>query len=104
MVTSFAAENKLATIIGTRTAGNVLGAANLKVGSGYWLRLPVFGWYTNDGNSVEGHGVVPDLPVEVEPAELSMGIDRQLDTAIELLTSNAAGASISSAIGRSVGL
>jgi C-terminal processing protease CtpA/Prc len=104
MVTSFAAENKLATIVGTRTAGNVLGAANLKVGSGYWLRLPVFGWYTNDGNSVEGHGVVPDLPVEVEPAELSLGIDRQLNTAIELLTSNAAGASISAAVGRPVGL
>ena len=104
MVTSFAAENKFATIIGTRTAGNVLGAANLKVGSGYWLRLPVFGWYTNGGNSIEGHGVVPDLPIEVEPAELRVGIDRQLNTAIEMLTSNAAGASISAAVGRPVEL
>ena len=104
MVTSFAAENKFATIIGTRTAGNVLGAANLKVGSGYWLRLPVFSCYTNARNSVEGHGVAPDLPVEVEPAELSVGIDRQLNTAIEMLTSNAADASISAAVGRPVGL
>jgi tricorn protease len=88
MVTSFAAENKLATIIGTKTAGNVLGAANLKVGSGYCLRLPVFGWYTNTGSSVEGHGICPDLLVEVQPDELSGGIDRQLNTALDLLTSN----------------
>jgi carboxyl-terminal processing protease len=86
MVTSFAAENKLATIIGTKTPGNVLGATNLKVGGGYWLRLPVFGWYTNAGDSVEGHGVSPDLPVEVQPDELSVGIDRQLNNALELLT------------------
>ena len=99
MVTSFAAENKFATIVGTKTAGNVLGAANLKVGSGYWLRLPVFGWYTNTGSSVEGHGVCPDLPVEIQPEELSAGIDRQLNKAIELLTSNTVGASISRADG-----
>jgi C-terminal processing protease CtpA/Prc len=43
MVAGFAAENRLATIVGERTAGNVLGAANFKVGSGYWVRLPVFG-------------------------------------------------------------
>ena len=41
MVTSFAAENDLATIAGTKTAGNVLGAVNFKVGSGYWVRLPL---------------------------------------------------------------
>ncbi len=38
MVASFAAENRLATIIGKKTAGNVMGAANFKVGSGYWVR------------------------------------------------------------------
>src|SRR5437879_6078460 len=36
----------LATIVGQKTRGNVLGAINFKVGSGYWLRLPVFGWHT----------------------------------------------------------
>ena len=41
MVASFAADHRLATIVGNKTAGNVLGAANFRVGSGYWLRLPV---------------------------------------------------------------
>jgi carboxyl-terminal processing protease len=84
MVASFAYENKLATIVGTKTAGNVLGAVNAKVGSGYWLRLPIFGWYTNTGASVEGRGITPDIPVEGHPEELSRGIDVQLNTALEV--------------------
>jgi C-terminal processing protease CtpA/Prc len=83
MVVSFASENKLATVVGTKTAGNVLGAINAKVGGGYWLRLPVFGWYTNNGTSVEGRGITPDIPVEVRPGELSRGIDSQLNAALE---------------------
>ena len=50
MVAGFAADYRLATIVGNKTAGNVLGAANFRVGSGYWLRLPVFGWYTSQGS------------------------------------------------------
>lgn len=45
IVASFAAENRLAQLIGVKTAGNVLGAANFKVGVGYWLLLPIFGWH-----------------------------------------------------------
>ncbi len=41
MVAAFAAENGLATVVGQKTRGNVLGATNFKVGSDYWLRLPV---------------------------------------------------------------
>ena len=37
MLAGFASENHLATIVGTKTAGNVLGAVNSKVGAGYWL-------------------------------------------------------------------
>jgi C-terminal processing protease CtpA/Prc len=39
IVASFAVENKVSTIVGTKTSGNVLGAVNLKVGLGYWLHL-----------------------------------------------------------------
>ncbi len=85
MVASFAKENKLATIIGTKTAGNVLGAVNVKVGHGYWLRLPVFGWYTGAGECNEGRGVTPDIEVDVAADELSRGVDRQLKTALEIL-------------------
>jgi C-terminal processing protease CtpA/Prc len=56
MVASFAKENGLATVIGTKTAGNVLGAANFKVGSNYFVRLPIFGWMTWRGECL---GVCP---------------------------------------------
>lgn len=87
MLVSFAAENRLATLIGTKTAGNVLGAVNFKVGGGYFLRLPVFGWYTVQGDCVEGKGVSPDVAVQVDPHELNSGTDQQLLAALEFLNS-----------------
>jgi len=85
MVAGFASENGLATIVGKKTAGNVLGAANFKVGSGYWVRLPIFGWYTSKGDCLEGKGVVPDVLVDVDPVQLNEGTDQQLNKAIQIL-------------------
>ncbi len=85
MVANFAAENGLATIVGQKTRGNVLGAANFKVGGGYWLRLPVFGWFTSKGRSLEGNGVDPDVLVEVSPDALAAGQDNQMTRAIEIV-------------------
>jgi C-terminal processing protease CtpA/Prc len=84
MVANFAAENRLATIVGQKTRGNVLGAANFKVGSGYWLRVPVFGWFTSKGRSLEGNGVDPDVLVEASPEALVAGQDNQMTKAIEI--------------------
>ena len=86
MVASFGAENRLATVVGNKTAGNVLGAANFSVGSGYWARLPIFGWYTSLGTSLEGKGVAPDVVVDVDPYLLNAGIDQHIDKAIEILS------------------
>jgi carboxyl-terminal processing protease len=86
MVANFAAENNLATIVGERTRGNVLGAANYRVGSGYWLRVPVFGWFTPKGQSLEGIGVVPDVPVEISVDALAAGHDNQMEKATEIVT------------------
>jgi C-terminal processing protease CtpA/Prc len=85
MVANFAAENRLATIVGKKTAGNVLGAMNFRVGSGYWLRLPIFGWYTSKGCCVEGNGVCPDVPIEISPEALAAGKDNQLAKALEVV-------------------
>jgi hypothetical protein len=41
MVASFAKENRLATLVGKRTASEVLGGANFKLPRGYVLRMPV---------------------------------------------------------------
>ena len=86
MVANFAAENRLATIVGQKTRGNVLGAANFRVGSGYWLRLPVFGWFTSKGHTLEGSGVEPDVPLEISPEALAQGTDNQLNKAIEIVS------------------
>ena len=85
MVANFAAENRLATIVGQKTRGNVLGAMNFKVGGGYWLRLPVFGWFTSKGRSLEGNGVDPDVLVEISPDALADGQDNQMTRAIEIV-------------------
>jgi len=86
MVAGFAAEHRLATIVGTKTAGNVLGAANFNVGAGYWVRLPVFGWYTWKGECLEGRGVSPDVLANVDPYILNAGTDQQMDKALEIVS------------------
>ena len=85
MLAAFAAENRLATIVGQKTRGNVLGAANFSVGGGYWLRLPVFGWFTSKGRCLEGNGVDPDVLLEISPDALAAGQDSQMAKAIEIV-------------------
>lgn len=85
MVANFAQENHLGTIVGTKTAGTVLGARNVNVGSGYWLRIPIFGWFTSRGGTIEGTGVVPDIPVDGREDLLTGGTDGPLAAATELL-------------------
>jgi len=87
MVASFAKQNRIATIVGTRTAGEVLGGANFKLPGGYILRMPVAGWYTWQGECIEGKGVEPDFLVENSPDSLGIGIDSQLDRALEVVRS-----------------
>jgi C-terminal processing protease CtpA/Prc len=86
MVASFAAENQLATVVGQKTPGRVLGAANFKVGGGYWLRLPVMGWYTPSGVCLDGKGISPDVEADIDPYLLNEGVDQQLDKAIQIVT------------------
>src|SRR5260370_6677572 len=84
MVASFAKENHLATLVGMRTAGEVLGGANFNLPSGYVLRIPVAGWYSWTGQCSEGAGVDPDVLVENTPESLARGLDTQLKRAIEI--------------------
>src|SRR5437660_2715492 len=85
MVASFAKQNRLATLVGTRTAGEVLGGANLKLPGGYVLRMPVAGWHTWQGDCIEGKGVEADVTVENSAETLAAGSDHQLDKALELV-------------------
>jgi carboxyl-terminal processing protease len=85
MVASFAKEYHLATVVGTRTAGEVLGGANFKLPNGYRLRIPIACWYTWKGHCIEGTGVQPDVSVENSPESLAAGIDAQLENAKEVV-------------------
>ncbi len=85
MVASFAKENRLATLVGTQTAGEVLGGANFKLPSGYVLRMPVAGWYTWQGECIEGKGVEPHVARENTPESLATGVDAQLEKALEVV-------------------
>jgi len=87
MVASFAKQNRLATLVGTRTAGEVLGGANFKLAGGYILRMPVAGWYTWQGDCIEGLGVEPEVIVENSPESLAAGTDTQLEKALETVKS-----------------
>jgi C-terminal processing protease CtpA/Prc len=84
MVANFAAENRLATVVGQKTHGSALGAVSFKVGAGYWLRLPVFGWFTSKGRSLEGNGVDPD--VEISADSLAVGRDDQMTKAVQIVS------------------
>jgi tricorn protease len=48
---------------------------------------PSYGPYAADGSGfiIEGYGVEPDIVVDNDPYEEFMGIDRQLDKAIEVI-------------------
>jgi C-terminal processing protease CtpA/Prc len=85
MAAQFAKDTRLATVVGRKTMGNVLGSTQLDVGSVYKLYLPIFGWYSPGGTYLEGSGVEPDVPVDIDPNELACGQDAQLRTAIAAL-------------------
>jgi C-terminal processing protease CtpA/Prc len=85
MAAQFAKDTKLAIVIGQQTGGNVLGSTTFNVGSGYQLYLPIFGWYSPNGNCMEGSGVRPDEVIDIDPDTLAYGDDPQLKKALELL-------------------
>lgn len=84
MVAAFAKENHLATLIGTTTAGEVMGGANFSVGDGYSLRIPVTTWQTWNGTHIEGKGIEPDISIDFSPEVSELGRDPQLERALRL--------------------
>lgn len=83
MVAGFASENKLARIVGSKTAGRLLSGSAFKVGHGYVLGLPVATYLTWQGTMLEARGITPDEQVELSYEALKEGRDCQLERAIE---------------------
>lgn len=81
MIVAFARENKLARIVGEKTAGRLLSATSVKVGNGFRLAMPTGAYYTWNGSVLEGTPIEPDELVEFDWRERRTGKDRQLDHA-----------------------
>jgi C-terminal processing protease CtpA/Prc len=92
MVAAFASEYRLATLVGTKTAGRLVATGVFKVGFGYRLALPVAKYYTWHGTDMEGRGVEPDVLVAADAEGLRGGDDRQLSDALLATTSGEGGA------------
>jgi carboxyl-terminal processing protease len=84
MVTIFAKENKLATIVGEKTAGRLLSATSVKVGHGFRLALPTGAYHTWSGTALEGNPIEPDVFSEFNWRDRRSGYDRQFDTALQI--------------------
>src|SRR5437016_10997776 len=84
MVSAFAEENNLATIVGTKTPGRLLSGSAYKVGHGYILGLPVAAYLTWQGRMLENNGILPKFSIELSRHELRNGRDTQLDKAVEV--------------------
>jgi C-terminal peptidase prc len=69
---------------GGATVGNVAPLPNNAI-----LVYPVAQLLTPGGQAVEGHGVVPDIPVTLERGQLLDGIDAQLQAAIQHIVETA---------------
>lgn len=85
MVTQFAQENHLATIVGARTPGRLVSRSGFKVGFGYTLVVPVAGYVSAKGQQIEGNGISPDVSVPWSFADAVQGKDNQLAAAINVL-------------------
>jgi C-terminal processing protease CtpA/Prc len=85
MIVAFARENNLATIIGEKTAGRLLSATSVKVGNGFRLALPTGAYYTWRGTVLEGTPIEPDQTIEFDWRDRRLGVDQQLDYAIQSL-------------------
>src|SRR6266567_525777 len=81
MIVAFARENKLATIVGEKTAGRLLSATSVKVGNGFRLALPTGAYYTWKGSVLEGTPIEPDHVLEFDWRQRRVGHDVQLEQA-----------------------
>jgi C-terminal processing protease CtpA/Prc len=78
-VAAAARESQVATLIGRRTAGAMLGADVIAVGGGWLVQIPVLDFRTAKGTRVEGVGVTPDISVKGRKAgEADADVERAL--------------------------
>lgn len=77
----------LGKLIGTRSWGGIVGISGSRPFlDGQDMRTPFFTSYSTEGEwIIEGHGVDPDIVVDINPFEDYLGRDAQLEKAVEVL-------------------
>ena len=83
MIVAFARENRLATIVGEKTAGRLLSATSVKVGNGFRLAMPTGAYYTWNGLVLEGTPMEPDELIEFDWRERRARLDGQLEHVVK---------------------
>ena len=72
-------------IVGTQTFGGVISTGSHQLLDGGRIRMPGRGWYLPDGTDMENNGTIPDVPVDITPADEVAGRDPQLEAAVRTL-------------------
>jgi tricorn protease len=77
----------LGKVVGTPTAGAVIGTGSYSLIDGSTVRTPGTGVFLADPKrtNMENYGVQPDMLVDNLPADTLAGRDRQLEVAVEEL-------------------
>jgi carboxyl-terminal processing protease len=78
-------DNKLATLIGTRSFGKGSVQELVNVGTAS-LKVTVARWLTPNGRSISVNGLTPDIKVDRTQADYDAGKDPQMDRAVQFLT------------------
>ena len=78
----------LGKVVGQATGGHVIGTSGTRLIDGSVFRLPRIGVWTVQGVNMEKKGVVPDVPVEPDPADWAAGQDTQLTAAVKVLSAD----------------
>jgi carboxyl-terminal processing protease len=76
-----------AAVVGERTPGMVLVADVVQLENGATLVYPSAETRVSDGTVLEGRGVIPDIPVQLDAASLADGRDLQLEAAADYVRS-----------------
>jgi len=75
----------IATVVGTRTWGGVIGCYFNELVDGTLVTQPASAlWFADVGWGVDNYGVDPDVEVTIPPHDWAAGHDPQLDTAVRL--------------------
>ncbi len=74
-------------IVGVATAGGVISAGQSSILTAGKLRMPFRGWFViGSGEDMELNGAEPHHTLWPQPGEMTAGIDKQIQKAVEVLT------------------